>query len=229
MTGDLAPLPQICDLKEQYEARLFVDDAHGFGIMGETGAGTAAHQGCQDRLDLYFGTFAKSFAAIGGVTAGDEQVVDYVRYNARTNIFAKSLPTVYVEAVDAALDLIEGEPERREHMWHIARRMQEGLAALGFDIGSTASPITPVYVPAGDLATAQRAIRMLREELGIFASAVTYPVVPKGIVLFRLTATAAHTDDDVEQTLAAFETLRDRLQLQRHTGDGYDASVSVRV
>ncbi len=218
MTGDLAPLPEICALKEKYGARLFVDDAHGFGIMGPTGAGTAEHQGVQDRLDLYFGTFAKSFAAIGGVTAGDERVVDYVRYNARTNIFAKSLPMIYVEAVSAALDVIEAEPERRDQVWHIARRLQNELSDLGFNIGNTASPITPVYLPADDEQTVLTAIRMLREELGIFASAVTYPVVPRGVMLFRLTSTAAHTDDDVDRTIEAFQTLRDRLNLSDRSG-----------
>ncbi|ARA93389.1 hypothetical protein AWN76_009625 [Rhodothermaceae bacterium RA] len=227
MTGDLAPLPEICDLVERFGARLFVDDAHGFGIMGPTGAGTAEHLGVQDRLDLYFGTFAKSFAAIGGVTAGDERVVDYIRYNARTNIFAKSLPMVYIEAVDAALDLIENGEDRRARVWHIARRLQTGLAELGFDIGSTASPITPVYVPAGDEATTLRAIRMLRDELGIFASAVTYPVVPRGVMLFRLTSTAAHTDEDVDRTLEAFRILRDRLNLRHVTGDGSVGSVNL--
>ncbi len=218
MTGDLAPLPEICALKEKYGARLFVDDAHGFGVMGPTGAGTAEHQGVQDRLDLYFGTFAKSFAAIGGVTAGDERVIDYVRYNARTNIFAKSLPMIYIEAVRAALDVIEAEPERREQVWHIARRLQTELKDLGFNIGNTASPITPVYLPADDEQTVLKAIRMLREELGIFASAVTYPVVPRGVMLFRLTSTAAHTDDDVDRTIEAFQTLRDRLNLSDRSG-----------
>ncbi|NBC15805.1 MAG: aminotransferase class I/II-fold pyridoxal phosphate-dependent enzyme, partial [Bacteroidetes bacterium] len=220
MTGDLAPLPEICELKERYGARLFVDDAHGLGVMGPSGAGTAEHQGVQDRLDLYFGTFAKSFAAIGGVTAGEERVIDYIRYNARTNIFAKSLPLVYVEAVDAALEVIDSEPERREQVWHIARRLQQGLSDLGFNIGSTASPITPVYLPADDEATVLRAIRMLRDELGIFASAVTYPVVPRGVMLFRLTSTAAHTDDDVDRTIEAFRLLRDRLHLHGTAGEG---------
>ncbi|MEM9666011.1 MAG: aminotransferase class I/II-fold pyridoxal phosphate-dependent enzyme [Bacteroidota bacterium] len=227
MSGDLAPLPEICALKDQYGARLFVDDAHGFGVMGPTGAGTGEHFGVQDQIDLYFGTFAKSFAAIGGVTAGDDRVIDYIRFNARTNVFAKSLPLVYVDAVDAALDLIEQEPERKDHVWHIARSLQAGLKEMGFDTGRTASLITPVYVPAGDEETTLKAIRMLRDELGIFASAVTYPVVPRGVMLFRLTATASHTDEDVARTLEAFSILRDRLNL-RPTGDGApSASASV--
>ena len=220
MTGDLALLPDICTLKEQYDARLFIDDAHGFGVMGATGAGTAEHLGVQDRVDLYFGTFAKSFAAIGGVTAGQERVVDYIRYNARPNIFAKSLPMVYVEAVDAALDLVESDIARREQVWHIARRLQQGLADLGFDLGATSSPITPVYLPAGDEETAVRAMRLMRSTYGVFVSAVTYPVVPRGVVLFRLTATAAHTDEDVDRTLEAFEKLRMHLNLTKSSGDG---------
>lgn len=226
MSGDLAPLPEICALKNKYGARLFVDDAHGFGVMGPGGRGTGEHQGIQDQIDLYFGTFAKSFAAIGGVTAGDERVVDYIRYNARTNIFAKSLPMVYVESLFTALEIIEGEPERRDQVWHIARRLQDGLVNLGFNIGSTASPITPVYVPAGDERTATEAIRMMREDFGIFVSAVTYPVVPKGVVLFRLTSTAAHTDEDVDITLDAFRKLRDHLNISGHQGDG---AVSTKV
>ncbi|MCB0718648.1 MAG: aminotransferase class I/II-fold pyridoxal phosphate-dependent enzyme [Bacteroidetes bacterium] len=213
MTGDLATLPEICDLKEQYDARLFIDDAHGFGIMGPTGAGTAEHLGVQDRVDLYFGTFAKSFAAIGGVTAGDRNVVDYIRYNARPNIFAKSLPMIYVESVDAAMDIVEAEGERRDQVWHISRKLQKGLIDLGFTVGSTESPITPVYIPAGDEETATRAMKLMRSEYGVFVSAVTYPVVPRGVVLFRLTATAAHTDQDVDETLEAFRMLRDQLGL----------------
>ena len=214
MSGDLAPLPEICRLKEKYGARLFVDDAHGFGVMGETGAGTGEHFDIQDRIDLYFGTFAKSFVAIGGVTVGDEKVVEYIRYNARTNIFAKSLPLVYVETVGIALDIMRAEPEHREKLWYVARKLQEGLKGLGFDIGNTESPITPVYVPTGDEKTATTAMRMLRDDFGVFVSAVTYPVVPRGVVLFRLTSSAAHTDEDIELTLEAFKQLRDRLDLR---------------
>ncbi len=214
MTGDQAPLPEICKLKERYDARLFIDDAHGFGVMGATGAGTAEHQGVQDQIDLYFGTFAKSFAAIGGVTAGDKKVVDYIRYNARPNVFAKSLPMVYVEAVDAALELVENGEDARAQVWHIAQRLQRGLVDLGYEVGATSSPITPVYVPAGDEETAVTAMRLMRSTYGVFVSAVTYPVVPRGVVLFRLTSTAAHTDEDVDQTLEAFRNLKEHLNLE---------------
>ena len=214
MTGDVGRLDDICALKEKYNARLFVDDAHGFGVMGPTGAGVSELQGVQDKVDLYFGTFAKSFAAIGGVTAGDEQVIDYIRYNARPQIFAKSLPLAYVEMVLRALDYIENGDERRKQMWHIAHRLQDGLRALGFNLGDTASPITPVYVPAGDEETATHAMRLLRTEYGIFVSAVTYPVVPRGVVLFRLTSSASHTDEDVDITLEAFKKLKEHLNVE---------------
>ena len=213
MRGDLADLKGICELKEKYGARLFVDDAHGFGVMGEHGRGAGEHFGVQDRIDLYFGTFAKAFAAIGGVTAGEEKPVDYIRYNARTNVFAKSLPMIFVDAINASLDVMIKKPELRQRAWTVAKKLQQGLVELGYDIGDTQSPITPVYVPAGDLETGMSMIRMLREEYGVFVSGVTYPVVPRGIVLFRMIPTASHTEEDVNITLNAFRNLRDRLKL----------------
>ena len=213
MRGDLADLKGICELKDRYEARLYVDDAHGFGVMGENGRGTGEHLGVQERIDLYFGTFAKAFAAIGGVTAGEEEPILWIKYNARTNVFAKSLPLLYVEALSATLDVIRGRPELRQRMWQVARRLQQGLVALGYDIGDTRSPITPVYVPTGDERTAMGMIRMLREDFGVFVSGVTYPVVPRGVVMFRLIPTAAHADEDVDWTVEAFKKLRDRMKL----------------
>ncbi|MGJ3260961.1 MAG: aminotransferase class I/II-fold pyridoxal phosphate-dependent enzyme [Rhodospirillales bacterium] len=207
MTGDVAPLGDVIALKNRYNARLFVDDAHGFGIMGDTGAGAGEHLGCQNGIDLYFGTFAKTFVGIGGVTAGDAAVIDYIRYNARPHIFAKSLPLVYVEAAHRALDLILSEPERRRHAWAIATRLQKGLRDLGFNIGTTASVITPVHIDAGNESVARDIVHFMREKEGIFLSAVTYPVVPKGVVLLRMTPTAAHTYDHVDRTLAAFTRL----------------------
>jgi glycine C-acetyltransferase len=213
MRGDLADLKNICELKERYGARLYVDDAHGFGVMGANGRGIGEQLGVQERIDLYFGTFAKAFAAIGGVTAGEEQPVRYIKYNARTNVFAKSLPLLYVETLSATLQVIRTRPELREAMWRIARLLQGGLTELGYDIGDTASPITPVYVPAGDLGTAMSMVRMLREEYGVFVSGVTYPVVPHGVVMFRLIPTASHSEEDVSRTLAAFKGLRERMKL----------------
>jgi glycine C-acetyltransferase len=213
MRGDLADLPGICDLKERYGARLFVDDAHGFGVMGEHGRGTGEHFGVQDRIDLYFGTFAKAFAAIGGVTAGEEEVVRYIKYNARTNVFAKSLPMIYVDALETTLDLIENRPEYRNRMWEVARRLQKGLTAEGYDIGDTQSPITPVYVPTGSEQIGMQMIKMLREDFGVFVSGVTYPVVPREVVMFRMIPTAAHSDEDVDMTVEAFKKMRDRMNL----------------
>jgi glycine C-acetyltransferase len=213
MRGDLAPLPGICELAQRYGARLFVDDAHGFGVMGENGRGTGEHFGVQDRIDLYFGTFAKAFAAIGGVTAGEEEVIRYIQYNARTNVFAKALPIVYVQAVGATLRLIQQRPQLRRRMWQVAHRLQQGLQELGYDIGDTQSPITPVYVPAGSEKTAMAMISMLRDKWGVFVSGVTYPVVPVGVVMFRMIPTASHSDEDVAVTLEAFRGLRDTLKL----------------
>ena len=167
----------------------------------------------QDRIDLYFGTFAKAFAAIGGVTAGDRDVVEWVRDNARTNVFAKALPLVYVKTVQQALSLVEGMPRLREKMWHITRLLQSGLTELGYDIGGTESPITPVYVISGDEKTAMAMISMLREDYGIFVSGVSFPVVPRGVILFRMIPTAAHTEEDVEKTVEAFRCMRDRMKL----------------
>jgi len=213
MRGDLADLKGICELKDRYEARLYVDDAHGFGVMGDNGRGIGEYLGVQDRIDLYFGTFAKAFAAIGGVTAGPEEPIRWIKYNARTNVFAKSLPLVYVEALRASLELVRSRPELRQRMWQVARRLQQGLAALGYDIGDTRSPITPVYVPAGNEQTAMGMIKTLREDFGVFVSGVTYPVVPPGVVMFRMIPTAAHSDEDVDRTVEAFRQLRDRMKL----------------
>lgn len=212
MRGDLANLPDIVDLARKYKARIFMDDAHGFGVMGATGRGTAEHFGLQEEIDLYFGTFAKAFAAIGGVTAGDREVVEYVRFNARTNVFAKAIPMVYVDVLGATLDQVLQHPEYRERMWRNALTLQRGLQELGYNIGDTESPITPVYIPSGP-ETGRQIMVMLREDYGIFLSGVTYPVVPKGINLFRLIPTALHTDEDIKITLDAFAKVRDRLNL----------------
>jgi len=217
MKGNLAKLREIVSLKERYGARLFVDDAHGFGVMGASGRGTGEHLGVQAGIDLYFGTFAKAFAAIGGVTAGEKDVVEWVRYNARTNVFAKALPHVYVRTVGEALRIVESEPALRERMWAITRRLQKGLVEQGFDIGETESPITPVYVVAGDEKTAMSMIAMLREQFSVFVSAVTYPVVPRGVILFRMIPTAAHSEEDVDRTVAAFGKMRDALKLDLST------------
>ena len=212
MRGDLANLPEIVALARRYEARIFIDDAHGFGVMGPGGRGTPEHFGVQAEIDLYFGTFAKAFAAIGGVTAGDPEVIEYIRFNARTNVFAKALPMVYVDALNATVDEILAHPEYRERMWQNARKLQRGLVELGYSIGDTQSPVTPVYVPSGE-ETGRAIMIMLREDYGVFLSGVTYPVVPRGINLFRMIPTALHSDEDIDTTLRAFAEIRDRLHL----------------
>jgi glycine C-acetyltransferase len=212
MRGDLANLPAICELKEKHEARLFVDDAHGCGVMGPNGKGTSEHFGVMDKVDLYFSTFAKAFAAIGGFTAGKEDVVRYIVYNARTHIFAKSLPMIYVKVVEKTLDFIEKRPELRKRMWEVALKLQRGLREIGFKLGDTASPVTPVYVP-GDMKVAMEIIAFLREKKGIFVSGVMYPVVPKGVILLRMIPTASHTDEQIERTFEAFKAMRDEFKL----------------
>ncbi len=213
MRGDLAKLDELCELKDRYHARLFVDDAHGCGVMGENGKGTSEHFGVMDRVDLYFSTFAKAFAAIGGFTAGDDEVIRYIRYNARTQIFAKSLPMIYVDMIDTTLDKIVSEPKYRKRLWEVALNLQNGLRDMGFSIGDTQSPITPVYVPA-EPEVAKDIIVYLREKQGVFVSGVMYPVVPKGIILLRMIPTAAHSDEQVDKTLDAFKHLRDEYKLK---------------
>lgn len=213
MTGDLADLPGIIELKNKYGARLFVDDAHGFGTMGKCGGGTGFHYGVQDSIDIYFGTFAKAFAAIGGFSSARDDVVEYIRFNARTQIFAKSLPMVVVEVLLKAMDIVESEPELVEKLWENTRKLQDGLRELGFDLGNTASPVTPVYIPTSDIETGIRFIHKMRDEKGIFISGVMYPVVPKGVLLARMIPTAAHTDEDIEETLKAFREVRDEMGL----------------
>ncbi len=212
MRGDIANLPEICVLKEKYEARLFIDDAHGFGIMGETGRGSGEYFGVHDKIDIYFGTFAKAFAAIGGVAATNKAAAEWIRYNARTQVFAKSLPMIYVEVLSKTLDIIANDHERRKRMWANAAKIQSGLAELGFEIGQVPSPLCAVYVPAGDLNLGMAIIKGIRDQ-GVFITGVMYPVVPKGILLFRMVPTASHTDEDIARTIAAFKNVRDALKL----------------
>jgi glycine C-acetyltransferase len=212
MEGDLADLPAICELKKRYDARLFVDDAHGFGVIGEGGRGVGSHHGVQDDIDIYFGTFAKAFAAIGGVSAAEKKVTEWVLYNARTQVFAKSLPMIYVAALAKTLELVRDDGARRDRMWNVAGRLKQGLTELGYDIGDVPSPITPVYVPVGDITLGAMILMKLRE-LGVFATGVIYPVVPKGLVMYRMIPTAAHTDEDVEKTIDAYRVVRDELKL----------------
>ena len=208
MTGDVARLDDISTLKDKYGARLFVDDAHGVGVMGANGRGTAEHFGVQDKIDLYFGTFAKAFAAIGGYTAATNEAVEWIRYNARTQVFAKSLPMIYVKALQKTLELVQDGKSRREKLFDIAEKLSTGLRALGYYIGNVKSPLVPVFIPEGNPVIAMEWITYLRNK-GIFVTGVTYPVIPKNYIMFRMVPTAAHTDADVERTIEAFKNLRD--------------------
>jgi len=212
MRGDIADLPGICALKEKYDARIFIDDAHGFGVMGPSGRGSAEFYGVHDKIDIYFGTFAKAFAAIGGVTATSKVAAEWIRYNARTQVFAKSLPMIYVEVLSKTLDLIADGNDRRQKMWENTAKLKAGLSELGYEIGDVPSPLCAVYVPAGDVNLGMAIIKGLRDQ-GIFITGVMYPVVPKGILLFRMVPTASHTDEDIARTVAAFRNVRDALKL----------------
>ncbi|TAE60747.1 MAG: aminotransferase class I/II-fold pyridoxal phosphate-dependent enzyme, partial [Bacteroidetes bacterium] len=200
MAGDQGKLTEIAALKGKYDFRLLVDDAHGFGTLGKTGAGAGEEQNCQDAIDLYFSTFAKSMASIGAFLAGPRVIIDYIRYNIRSQIFAKSLPMPIVLGNLKRLDMLRTMPELREKLWSNARMLQAGLKERGFDIGKTDSPVTPVYMKGGvEEATAM--VMDLRENYGVFASIVVYPVIPKGHIIYRLIPSAAHTEEDILQTL----------------------------
>lgn len=210
MAGDQGKLTEIAALKDKYSFRLLVDDAHGFGTLGKTGAGAGEEQGCQDAIDLYFSTFAKSMASIGAFIAGDAKIIDYVRYNIRSQIFAKSLPMPLVVGNLKRLELLRNHPEFKEKLWSNATKLQNGLKERGFDIGKTDSVVTPVYMK-GDVPEATAMVMDLRENYGIFASIVVYPVIPKGHIIYRLIPSAVHTDEDIETTLNAFSETKKKL------------------
>lgn len=211
MGGDQGKLKEIVALKKKYTFRLMVDDAHGFGVLGETGAGAGEEQGIQDEIDVYFATFAKSMASIGAFIAGKKLVTEHLRYTVRSQIFAKSLPMVFVEGALVRLNLMKSRPELKAKLWENVNMLQGGLKALGFNIGETNSCVTPVYLK-GDPDEATKLIYDLRENYGIFCSVVIYPVIPKGQMLLRLIPTAAHTKEDVEETLAAFAAMGEKLK-----------------
>jgi glycine C-acetyltransferase len=210
MAGDQGKLKEITDLKDKYSFRILADDAHGFGTLGQTGAGAGELQGVQDKVDLYFSTFAKSMASIGAFIAGDKSIIDYIRYNIRSQIFAKSLPMPIVLGNLKRLDMLRSMPELRSKLWDNALKLQKGLKERGFDIGNTDTMVTPVYMKGGvEEATAM--VMDLRENYGIFCSIVVYPVIPKGHIIYRLIPTAVHTDADIEQTLNAFSETKEKL------------------
>lgn len=210
MAGDQGKLKEIVDLKKNYEFRLLVDDAHGFGTLGKTGAGAGEAQGVQDGIDIYFSTFAKSMASIGAFIAGEKKIIDYIRYNIRSQIFAKSLPMPLVIGNLKRLELLRTKPELKEKLWENAQKLQTGLKERGFDIGKTDSVVTPVYM-TGDVPEATAMVMDLRENYHIFCSIVVYPVIPKGHIIYRLIPTAAHTDADIEATLKAFSETKKKL------------------
>ena len=211
MRGEQGRLKEIVELKKKFNFRLFVDDAHGFGTLGETGAGAGEEQGVQDDIDVYFATFAKSMASTGAFIAGDKEVINYLKYNLRSQMFAKSLQMQLVEGALKRLDMIRTMPELKENLWKIVNALQSGLRERGFDLGTTQSCVTPVYLK-GSIPEAMALVKDLRENFGIFCSIVVYPVIPKGLILLRMIPTATHTLEDVEITLNAFSAIRERLQ-----------------
>ena len=210
MSGNQGKLKEIVALKQKYNFRLLIDDAHGFGSMGPTGAGADEAQGCQEGVDLYFSTFVKSMGSIGAFIAGPKKIMTYLRYNVRSQIFAKSLPMIIVEGMIKRMEMLTTMPELREKLWHNVTRLQKGLRENGFDIGTTNSPVTPVFMK-GDLPQATGMLMDLRENYNIFCSVVVFPVIPKGQIIFRLIPTAAHSDEDTDITLKAFEETKNKL------------------
>ncbi|MDG2446610.1 MAG: aminotransferase class I/II-fold pyridoxal phosphate-dependent enzyme [Flavobacteriaceae bacterium] len=211
MRGEQGKLKEIVALKKKYNFRLFVDDAHGFGTLGKTGAGAGEEQGVQDDIDVYFATFAKSMASTGAFIAADDEIITYLKYNLRSQMFAKSLQMQLVEGALKRLEMLRTMPEFKNKLWENVNALQGGLKKQGFDIGTTQSCVTPVYLK-GSIPEAMALVKDLRENHGIFCSIVVYPVIPKGLILLRMIPTASHTLDDVEKTLEAFNAIRDRLE-----------------
>ena len=210
MAGDLGKLDKIVALKKKYPFRFLVDDAHGFGTMGANGGGTGEHFGVQDEIDVYFATFAKSMAGIGGFVSSTKEVINYLRYNLRSQIYAKSLPMAMTLGAIKRLEIIQTHPELREKLWIIVRALQKGLKEAGLDLGKTESPVTPVFMKGGITQVTQM-IYDLRENYGIFCSTVIYPVVPKDVVMLRLIPTAVHTLEDVEYTVKTFKEIKRKI------------------
>lgn len=211
MRGDVGALDKIVALKERYQFRLMVDDAHGFGTMGKTGAGTGEHFGVQDGIDIYFATFAKSMAGIGAFISSKKEIITFLQYNMRSQIFAKSLPMPLVVGMRKRLELIKRMPELKDNLWKNVHALQAGLRENGLEIGPTQSPVTPVYL-SGSIPEATHMVYDLRENYNIFCSMVTYPVIPKGMIILRLIPTALHTLDDVAKTLSAFKAVAVKLK-----------------
>ncbi len=218
MRGDQGKLKEIVELKKKYNFRLLVDDAHGIGTLGAKGGGAGQEQGVQDQIDIYFGTFAKSFALIGGFISSDEQVVEYLRYNMRSQIFAKALPLPLVKGALKRLELMRNHPELKENLWKITNALQSGLKNAGFEIGVTDSCVTPVYLN-GSIPESTNLIYDLRENYNVFCSMVVYPVVPKGMIILRIIPTAVHTLEDVEYTIDCFSKIVGKLKAGEYMSD----------
>jgi glycine C-acetyltransferase len=220
MEGDLGNLKALVELKKKYNFRLLVDDAHGFGTMGATGAGAGEHFGVQDEIDLYFSTFAKAMAGIGGFISGDAEIIDFLRYNMRSQTFAKSLPMPMVMGALKRLELLQNDHSLRENLWTVVKALQKGLKENGFDIGNTESPVTPVMMNGGVI-EATNLILDLRENHSIFCSVVIYPVIPKGHILLRLIPTATHTLEDVDTTIKAFQKCKVKLENDEYKSETF--------
>lgn len=211
MRGQQGKLKEIVALKEKYNFRFFVDDAHGFGTLGKTGAGAGEEQGVQDGIDVYFATFAKAMASTGAFIAADEAIINYLKYNLRSQMFAKSLQMQLVEGALTRLNMLRTMPELKEKLWENTNALQNGLRERGFDLGTTQTCVTPVYLK-GSIPEAMALVQDLRENHGIFCSIVVYPVIPKGLILLRLIPTASHTKEDINETLDAFSAIRSKLE-----------------
>ena len=218
MSGTQGKIKEIVALKEKYEFRILIDDAHGFGALGATGAGADEAQGCQNQVDLYFSTFVKSMGSIGAFISGPKSIINYLRYNVRSQIFAKSLPMIVVEGMMKRMEMLKTMPELRSKLWHNVNKLQDGLRERGFDIGNTNSPVTPVYMKGG-LPEATGMVMDIRENYNIFCSVVVFPVIPKGQIIFRLIPTAAHTDEDTQLTLEAFDATKRKLDKGEYQAD----------
>lgn len=219
MSGNLGDLEGIVALKKKYSFRLLVDDAHGFGTMGKTGAGTGEHFGVQDEIDIYVSTFAKAMASIGAFVACDKAVVKYLRYNVRSQIFAKSLPMPLVIGGMKRLELLRTQPELKANLWKIVDAIQSGLREKGYNLGTTKSPVTPVFLNGTEY-EAGNLILDLREKYNIFCSMVIYPIVPKNIIMLRIIPTAVHSIEDVDETIEAFDAVRDNLESGEYRREG---------
>jgi glycine C-acetyltransferase len=211
MRGQQGKLREIVEMKKKYNFRLLVDDAHGFGTLGKTGAGAGEEQGVQDDIDVYFSTFAKSMANIGAFVAADAAIIDYLKYNLRSQMFAKALPMIQTIGSLKRLELLRDQPELKDKLWENVDALQSGLRSKGFDIGDTNTCVTPVYLQ-GSVPEAMIMVNDLRENYGIFLSIVIYPVIPKGLILLRVIPTASHTLSDIDETLTAFEAIREKLE-----------------